>query len=188
MVFGALIHDADHPGVSNAQLVKENAAVAITYHGNSVVEQHSVELVWTLLMEPRFVDLRTCIYSNETELQLFRQIVVNTVMATDLFDKDLNSFRKLRWEKAFGGERSVSEQATTDLRDDSNRKATIILDLILQASDVSHTMQHFTVYKKWNLCLLTNVADLCTGRTLRMVGTRVNFRFSITTSYRWPKS
>lgn len=43
-VFSALIHDADHPGVPNAQLVKENAPVAAVYKNQSVAEQNSLVL------------------------------------------------------------------------------------------------------------------------------------------------
>jgi hypothetical protein len=33
---------------------------------------------------------------------------------------------------------------------DTNRKATIVIEHLLQASDVSHTMQHWRVYIEWN--------------------------------------
>ena len=38
-VLSALIHDVDHTGVPNAQLVKENAYVARAYKNKSVAEQ-----------------------------------------------------------------------------------------------------------------------------------------------------
>ena len=31
-----------------------------------------------------------------------------------------------------------------------NRKATIVLEHLIQASDVAHTMQHWHIFKKWN--------------------------------------
>lgn len=31
-----------------------------------------------------------------------------------------------------------------------NRKATIVIEHLIQASDVAHTMQHWHVYRKWN--------------------------------------
>lgn len=39
-------------------------------------------------------------------------------------------------------------QETT--KDAVNRKATIVIEHIIQASDISHTMQHWHVYRKWN--------------------------------------
>jgi len=146
VVFSALIHDADHPGVPNAQLVKEGAPNARRYKNKSVAEQNSVELAWNLLMKKEYESLRSCIYQTEEELQRFRQLVVNTVMATDIVDKELQALRKARWESAF------SESATTQTRDveSEDRKATIVIEHLIQASDVSHTMQHWHIYKSWN--------------------------------------
>jgi hypothetical protein len=44
IVFSALIHDLDHDGVSNWQLVKEQHPIAVTYDGLSAMEQHSFNL------------------------------------------------------------------------------------------------------------------------------------------------
>jgi len=147
VVFSAVIHDADHPGVPNAQLVKENTRTAQIYK-KSIAEQNSVELVWDLLMSSAYDDLRSCIYSSEEELKRFRQLVVNTVMATDIVDKELQNLRKMRWEKAFSSAEELAAVSTPQL--DVNRKATIVIEHLIQASDVSHTMQHWNIYKKWN--------------------------------------
>jgi len=145
VVFSAVIHDADHPGVPNTQLVKEKVAIASKYKEKSVAEQNSVDLAWDLLMEPKYSDLRACIYTNERQLKRFRQLVVNTVMATDICDKELNALRKARWNMAFS-----ETPIDTIPEDDKNRKATIVIEHLIQASDVSHTMQHWHVYLKWN--------------------------------------
>ena len=73
LVFSALIHDADHQGVPNVQLMKEETAEAKMY-GKSVAEQNSVFKAWTLLMQDEFADLRKCIYTTEKELRRFRQV------------------------------------------------------------------------------------------------------------------
>ena len=44
VVFSALIHDLDHVGVPNTQLVKENSPVAALYSNKSVAEQNSVDI------------------------------------------------------------------------------------------------------------------------------------------------
>merc|ERR1711935_1311946 len=79
----------------------------------------------------------------------FRQLVVNAVCATDIIDKDLKNARNKRWEKAFSVERS-SQESMSPLEEQINRKATIVIEHIIQASDVAHTMQHWHVYKRWN--------------------------------------
>jgi len=146
IVFAALIHDVDHPGISNATLVKENTSIALQYKNKSVAEQNSVDVAWDLLSDPCYSKLWGCIFSNETELQHFRQVVVNTVMATDIMDKELGAARKIRWERAFQNPDNLSDS----IQETTNRKATVVIEHLIQASDISHTMQHWHVYVKWN--------------------------------------
>ena len=73
-------------------------------------------------MEPTYESLRRCIYTNQEELDRFRQLVVNSVMATDIVDKELGALRKNRWDKAFS--QDIEEQSSRE--EDRNRKATIV--------------------------------------------------------------
>eukprot|EP00980_Cylindrotheca_fusiformis_P018347 scaffold5995_cov113-Cylindrotheca_fusiformis.AAC.3 len=152
VVFSAIIHDVDHPGVPNAQLVKEETRNAQIYK-KSVAEQNSVELAWDMLMSDEYSALRACIYQTESDLRRFRQLVVNTVMATDIVDKELQTLRKNRWEIAFSKNASLPS-SSLDSRDQEqeheDRKATIVIEHLIQASDVSHTMQHWHIYQEWN--------------------------------------
>jgi hypothetical protein len=145
-VFSALVHDCDHPGVPNAQLVKERDPTAVKYKNQSVAEQNSVDIAWNLLMEEKYEELRSTIYADDTEEQRFRQLVVNSVMATDIVDKELKALRNKRWDKAF----TADDDGDEDEQETINRKATIVIEHLIQASDVAHTMQHWHVYRKWN--------------------------------------
>ncbi|CAB9521868.1 Receptor-type guanylate cyclase gcy [Seminavis robusta] len=147
VVFSAVIHDADHPGIPNTQMIKEGNPLASMYKEKSVAEQNSVDLCWDLLMKPEYKDLRKAIYGNPEQLQRFRQLVVNTVMATDIVDKELQALRKNRWNEAFS-EKALGDKSDRDLEVD--RKATIVIEHLIQASDVSHTMQHWKIYLQWN--------------------------------------
>jgi hypothetical protein len=75
--------------------------------------------------------------------------LLNTVLATDS-----KGLCETRWKKSF-------VDPELDPRGDNsslvNRKSAIVVDQIMQASDVSHTMLHFTVYKKWNMKLLAEM-------------------------------
>eukprot|EP00980_Cylindrotheca_fusiformis_P025175 scaffold13215_cov114-Cylindrotheca_fusiformis.AAC.4 len=157
VLFSAIIHDVDHPGVPNAQLVKENTRNAQIYK-KSVAEQNSVELAWDMLMSDEYSSFRACIYQTEADLRRFRQLVVNAVMATDIVDKELQALRKNRWEAAFS-KKNISPPARPsafgagkhyDQEEHDDRKATIVIEHLIQASDVSHTMQHWHIYKDWN--------------------------------------
>jgi 3'5'-cyclic nucleotide phosphodiesterase len=143
IMFSALIHDADHRGISNAQLMKEDPTIATMYRNQSVAEQNSLELAWNLLMEEQFTSLRVSMFATKDDMMRFRQVMINVVLATDIFDKSLNDARKRRWKKAFHDEQ-VPKQELYALR------ATIVIEHIIQASDVAHTMQHWHVYQTWN--------------------------------------
>jgi 3'5'-cyclic nucleotide phosphodiesterase len=153
IVFSALIHDVDHPGVSNGQLVIEKKEVAVMYNNKSVAEQNSITIAWDLLLQERFSELRKSIMPTDSECKHFRQLIVNAVLATDLFDRDLKELRESRWSKAFYTDTdSNSTGIVSD--EDSNRRATIVIEHVIQAADVSHTMQHWHIYQKWNRHLL----------------------------------
>lgn len=151
VIFSALVHDVDHTGVPNGQLAKENPDMAIVYRNQSVAEQNSVDLAWELFMDPRYKELQDCIAANDEERKRFRQLVINSVLATDIFDPTMKSLRNKRWDKAFHRDPDAS-QVINDVKieEDRNMKATIVIEHIIQASDVAHTMQHWHIYQKWN--------------------------------------
>ena len=176
VVLSALIHDVDHRGIPNTILIKEEPEMAAKYHNKSVAEQNSVDVAWEILMDDSFKPLRDTICSEVVELRRFRALVVNSVLATDIFDKDLSALRKARWNKAFRIEAEPQASAPpirrlgakqgskvggmgstfqfgTNPRAEVNRKATIVIEHLIQASDVAHTMQHWHIYTKWNECL-----------------------------------
>lgn len=143
VVFSALIHDVDHVGIPNNQLCVEQPELAKRFREQSVAEQHSVAVSWDLLMLPKYEQLRRAIYNSDTERDRFLQLVVNCVMATDIVNPELKKLRNARWDKAF----TMKDNATAA---DRNRKGTIVIEHLIQASDVSHTMQHWHIYRKWN--------------------------------------
>jgi hypothetical protein len=73
-------------------------------------------------------DLRAAIYGT-AELKRFRQLVVNTVMATDIMDKDLKALRNARWDKAFKGSTLRKIRGTS-----STARQRLLLSIIIQAS------------------------------------------------------
>ena len=144
IVFSALIHDVDHRGVSNMQLAIEDEKLAAKY-SKSIAEQNSMDIAWALLMTDEYAELRSALFCTRSEMMRFREVVVNIVLATDIFDKELNDVRKKRWEQAF------SNKEDRQLTSQENKlRATIIIEYIMQASDVCHTMQHWQVYRKFN--------------------------------------
>lgn len=175
IVLGALVHDVDHAGVPNAVLVKEGSPLARMYNSKSVAEQNSIRVAMRLLEGDAYADLRDCICVDNCEEHYarFRQLLVNIVLATDIVDSDLQQARKDLWNKAFYDPDRVpydNDMLFAFCRPDEqyvvNRKATIVIDHIIQASDVAHTMQHWHVYCKWNRKLFQEAyAAYAAGRT-----------------------
>ena len=170
LVFCALVHDVDHHGVSNFQLISEASPLARLYKNKSIAEQNSVDVAWDLLMDPTYADLQKAIYSDESEMKRFRQLVVNIVLATDIFDKDMTMIRDRRWGRAFQYDEDPKSEEPLPVVDEitenplariagANLKATIVMEHMIQASDVAHTMQHWDIYQKWNERLFTEMHD-----------------------------
>jgi class 3 adenylate cyclase len=159
--FSALIHDVEHTGVPNAQLVLEQHPLTALFKNRSVAEQYSLTLSWDLLLEDRFKAFRSCLYTTEAELLRFRHLVVNGVMATDIADEALKNLRNARWAKAFDEHKTMTPMASPSILEqtkaDVDRKATIVIEHLIQASDIAHTMQHWHVYRKWNERLFTEM-------------------------------
>jgi 3'5'-cyclic nucleotide phosphodiesterase len=150
VVLAALIHDLDHAGVPNAQLMRENATLSERYQGRSVAEQNSLDLAWRTFTSTKFEALRQAIAPNEAELCRLRQILVHAIMATDIFDPEWSAMRTRRWQEAFATQ-ETSGKSESEFDDNTcqqrhlNQKATIVVEHLIQASDVAHTMQHVRV-------------------------------------------
>jgi hypothetical protein len=84
IVFSAIVHDLDHHGVSNQQLVKEKNRLATMYSDKSVAEQNSIDMAFEVLTSASYSELVSCICGDESEYKRFRQLVINSVMATDM--------------------------------------------------------------------------------------------------------
>lgn len=101
--------------------------MATKYSNKSIAEQHSLDLAWDLLMQDRFSKLRACIFASNEELLRFRQLIVNVVLATDIFDKELNDLRKSRWQHAFVGHHGDMGDMCEFISHKSDLKATIVV-------------------------------------------------------------
>jgi len=156
VVFSSLVHDVDHQGVPNAQLVKEEDPLAAQFQNRSVAEKRSITIAWDILMEDRYRELQSAIFVNGNEMVRFKQLLINTVLATDIADKERSAAGKIRWQKAFHPSKNPCgdnlDSSGNELDDVSLRslKATLVFEQIMQASDVAHTMQHWETFRKWN--------------------------------------
>ena len=58
--------------------------IVARYGERSVAEQNSLDLSWSVLMNDRYSKLREFLFPTKADLVRFRQLVVNSVMSTDL--------------------------------------------------------------------------------------------------------
>jgi hypothetical protein len=143
VLVAALIRDCDHPGLPGSQMIRQNSETATKWKNQSVNEQNSLDTTWNVLMLPQFSDLRSCIFGSASEMKRFRQILVNCCLSTDIVDDEQVAMRKSRWERAFvDGKKDSSDE-------NRNRRATIVLELIVQSSDIFHATQNWHMYQKW---------------------------------------
>ena len=80
-------------------------------------------------MDDSYQHLQKAIYGSQAELRRFRQLVVNIILATDIFDKDMKAIRNSRFEKAFNKDNLASPLS---LEDERNLKTTIVIEYIMQ--------------------------------------------------------
>jgi 3'5'-cyclic nucleotide phosphodiesterase len=81
---------------------------------------------------------------SQDEIDALRQLTVDCVLATDIFDKNLNIVRESQWQKTF-----VNKNELLSTQQETERKV-ILLEYIMQVSNVIHTMQRWTIYQKWS--------------------------------------
>lgn len=139
IVLAAMCHGVAHPGVSNAQLVKEGRLTG--KHARSVAEQNSAMIAWKLFLHSSFKELRKLVYTNVDEFERFRRIMIRTILCTDVLDINLNRLRSKRWEEVFGH----AMKATLDA------KATVAIEHAIQVAHLSHTMSSWQIYRYWNM-------------------------------------
>ena len=102
MLFSALVHDVEHQGVPNRQLVLESDRLALLYNDQSVAEQRSLAIAFAELTKDDFQTLREILFENIDEYRRFRKTVINLVLTTDIASPERTQVVKSKWKEAFG--------------------------------------------------------------------------------------
>mmetsp|Transcript_3017 Transcript_3017/g.4360 ORF Transcript_3017/g.4360 Transcript_3017/m.4360 type:complete len:705 (-) Transcript_3017:465-2579(-) len=101
-IFAALVHDVEHGGVSNQQLVIECDPLSILYNDQSILEQHSLAIAFKVLLEPDFEELRAVMFPTKDDFVNFRKVVIDLVLTTDVGSGERMQIVKSKWKEAFG--------------------------------------------------------------------------------------
>jgi hypothetical protein len=99
--------------------------------------------------------MRSLIFADGDEMRRSKELLVDTALATDISGKKRSAMRKLRWQRAFRPWRSPYQGLEEGGRDpvDACRRGlgvAVVLEQIVQASDVAHTIQHWETFTMWN--------------------------------------
>lgn len=127
LLFAALVHDVEHTGVPNRQLVAENDPLAILYNDQSVAEQRSLYIAFeTLLKNENRLFLTTLFpFQNgkldSIEYRRFRKMVIDLVLSTDIASPERSQLTKSKWKEAFGETfESIQRKLKQELNDTVN--------------------------------------------------------------------
>jgi len=162
----ALLHDVDHKGVPNKKLAAEQDPLAIQYGAeefmSSYAEWNSFDIGMDMLNLDEFSVLSQAIGNKD---RIF-DIVKDHILCTDIASKERRDLCMQKWESFLFGETrrgsiSTCKASNTDqnksLRLCTRDASRVLADHIMQAADVSHTMQSFDTFMKWNQRLFREI-------------------------------
>mmetsp|Transcript_20590 Transcript_20590/g.26635 ORF Transcript_20590/g.26635 Transcript_20590/m.26635 type:complete len:456 (+) Transcript_20590:347-1714(+) len=148
LVFTALVHDVDHTGVCNKDLVKGGSDLAIAYNNLSIAEQHSLAIAFSVLFEPDFDNLRDAMFATSEDYLNFMDVVTELIIHTDLGSPKIKESKNM-WNKAFGEDLENALQCNnTNVAD--NRLKGLVMEVFIQAADVAHNIQSWENFILWN--------------------------------------
>jgi hypothetical protein len=162
MVYSALIHDVDHLGVPNVELIKQKHPHAIRYHDQSVAENHSIAVGLETLEKPGFELWKGW---NEEDKLKFRHIIIELVLCTDIADFYKKKVAFIRFDEGFNNNGSNSSSCS------SSGSSTLIYKIeefnyrlpffmiALRAADVSGSMQSSQTFHIWAKKYFDEVTD-----------------------------
>jgi hypothetical protein len=189
----ALIHDVGHKGLPNVQLSAESDPLSKKYGSKecmmSYAEWNSLDIGLALLRDGVGYGEFDRVLGAGKKREKLHKIVTDLVLCTDIASKERRDLGMNKWKNACcqAEEADRYRRRPTDETDNTSshlRKhdahikshlpklftpdaAKAISEQIMQVADVSHTMQHFSTFTKWNKHLYHEVlaAHKC-GRTL----------------------
>jgi len=166
VVFAALVHDVDHRGITNHQLVKEGHPLAIRFNDQSVAEQNSVAEAYEILTEPEFFDLKCAICETPEESKYFRKLLISLIMATDIASPDRVQLGKSKWKEAFSNAKVVGD--AIDMRvEQMTRNDTENNKVVGEVLGGTTTVEGGRVTKqerRWSNCSTSTTTSAVTGR------------------------
>lgn len=147
-IFSAFIHDLDHLGVSNKQLIDEDHHLAKKYSKDtfSIAEFHSISLAFEILVKEEYRHLVKEVFGeNENSiLRKFHESVKNFVLNTDITNEKRQKSLK----------DSYMRLVNRDTSHDDEEIFFSVLELCLLICDISSATQSNEIHLDWSGRLL----------------------------------
>ncbi|KAA0200952.1 Phosphodiesterase [Fasciolopsis buskii] len=140
-LFACVIHDVDHPGLTNQYLVNTNSELALLYNDSSVLENHHLFVAFNLLHNEPECDFSA--QFSRTQRQLFRKMVISLVLSTDM-SKHMSLLADL---KTMVESQRASGSNVINLDTYSSRIQ--ILESLVHASDLGNPTKPLPMYQQW---------------------------------------
>eukprot|EP01137_Pigoraptor_chileana_P009547 Opistho-2@58002 len=138
LLFSAVCHDLDHPGLNNAYQINARTELAIRYNDASPLENHHCSVAFQLISEPSaniFENLDKDMYNK------IRAGTIKCILATDMA-------RHGDILKTFKGHLEVGfDYANADHRAG-------LMQILIKCADISNEVRPTTVSEQWVDCLL----------------------------------
>uniref|UniRef100_A0A0G4F7T7 Phosphodiesterase n=1 Tax=Chromera velia CCMP2878 TaxID=1169474 RepID=A0A0G4F7T7_9ALVE len=144
VVLAAAAHDYDHPGVNNAFLMKTGDPLAIRYNDRSVLENHHISAVWSLLVRE---DASFLSHLPTETIAVIREILITIVLSTDM----TLHFSKLGAFKA----KSAASKSWIENPKMTNEDKMLLFSVAVHACDISNPARPLPAYRKWTELVMT---------------------------------
>jgi hypothetical protein len=154
LIFSAIVHDVEHQGISNRQLVHESDELALLYNDQSVAEQRSLAIAFSELRKDEYQLLRDVIFETTEDYHRFRKAVINLVLSTDIASPERSQLVKSKWKEAFGETTKKAAERKERMAGISRRSvfkaAAVAKQVKQQQSNNNNEQSAQTLPVKWN--------------------------------------
>jgi CheY-like chemotaxis protein/HPt (histidine-containing phosphotransfer) domain-containing protein len=139
ILFAAICHDVDHPGLNNNFQINARSQLALLYNDISILENHHCYKAFTTLLDPEYNIVENL--SND-DFKEFRSLVVSLILSTDM----ANHFATVA--------KFQTRLQTGPLSKENKEDRQLLMSIVLKCADISNASRPFNVAKKWSKLLI----------------------------------
>ena len=138
LLFAAYIHDFNHPGLNTTYVVSDwpHSGISSTFGSESPLEKHHLAMTFNLMRDEEEFNFLSSL--SLTDLNYFRKIVTECVLATDLA-------KSMSWLSSS----RITIKDTNDVGKELERKI-IKMQLAIKCADVGHPSRKLELHLLWS--------------------------------------